>query len=330
MTSLKIRAGRFVRRIAENEPLLESLVRRLATRPRVQAGDGFVQTSGGRYTLVSSRSDPDAARVGIYLRGGCDLPALFAITPLLRENITGTCCISRDPIQVAGSRSDFLLEQLERPVPAARAAMEEVGRRLQLSPTYFGDDLFCHDFTVSQLGGIAFPKTVVVLSAGADFSRTLYRHREHGFLVDPGGFWLDTDFKGVLRDSATVDWFRANFHSVGRMTRESFVESFGRLIEEVRRRTGAHIMVFNMLTVDPADLTHSYRLMRQSDTVRRREFTVSLTELSQRYDFDVVDVDRILKLGGVREQVDFAHFSEAQFGPIAKEAYRILRERQIV
>jgi hypothetical protein len=330
MTSLKLRAGRLVRRIAENEPRLESLVRKLATRPRVRAGDGFVQKSGGRYTLVSSRTDPDAARVGIYLRGACDLPALFAVAPLLREEITGTCCILRDPIQISGSRSDCMVERLDEPDPAARTAMEDVRRRLNLPPTYFGTELFSKDFSVSQLGGITFPKSVVVLTTAPDFSRTLYRHREHGFLVDPGGFWLDSDVKSVLGDSSTVGWFRDNFRSVGRLPTDSFVESFGRLVSEIRVRTGAHLMVFNMLTVDPADATHSYRLMAQSDTVRRREFTVALAELSHRHDFDVIDADRILKLGGISEQVDFAHFSQAQFRPIAQEAYRILREREIV
>lgn len=331
MTSLKIRAGRLVRQIAQNEPRLEGLVRRLATRPRVDAGDAFVQMSGGRYTLVRSRSAPDAARVGIYLRGACDLPALFAIAPLLREDIVGTCCILRDPLQIAGARSDFMVERLAEVDPAAGAAMEEVRQRLKLPPTYFGAELFSPEFSVPQLGGgITFPKTVVVLTTAPDFSRSLYRHRQHGFLVDPGGFWLNSDMTSVLGDSSAVGWFRQHFRGVGRMSTDAFVESFGRLVSEIRGRTGAHIMVFNMLTVDPSEPVHSYRLMGQSDTVRRREFSVALAELSARYDFDVIDADRILKLEGITEQVDFAHFSETQFMPIAEEAFRILRERAIV
>ena len=38
--------------------------------------------------------------------------------------------------------------------------------------------------------------------------RTGYRHKEHGFVVDPGGDWLNQSLDAVLNDLASVPVFR--------------------------------------------------------------------------------------------------------------------------
>ena len=69
---------------------------------------------------------------------------------------------------------------------------------------------------------------------------------------------------------------------------------------------------------------------RKSQTLRRREFDQALWELADKHDFRVMDIDRILKMEGVEEQVDFAHFPVERMGPIADEAYRILRDLEVL
>jgi hypothetical protein len=331
MSTFKIRAARVIRGVAATDPRLEGLVRKLYLRPKLERGQTFLQRTGRNYLVVTSRSAPDGPRVGIYLRGGCDLPAMFSLAPLLRERPGGSCAIFRDPNQIAGSRSDFLLQSLLEFSPEARSAMNEVRNRLRLKKTYFGSELFAPTFRIPPGDGAErYPRSVVVLSAGPDFTRVMYRHRQHGFLVDPGGFWLQSDMARVLKDMAGVEWFRSNFESIGRFTIEDFRRSFGRLVDEVRDRTKAHILVFNLLAVDPNETMHSYRIGGYPDTARRRHFNIALTELAAAHDFDVVDVDRIAKLDGVSDQVDFAHFSERQFGDIAAEAHRILVGRSIL
>jgi hypothetical protein len=71
-------------------------------------------------------------------------------------------------------------------------------------------------------------------------------------------------------------------------------------------------------------------MIRQPDVARRRSFAIALAEMSRELDFDVVDVDRILKLYGVEGQVDFAHFIEEKYEHIAAEVYRILRGRELI
>ncbi|HUP17700.1 MAG TPA: SGNH/GDSL hydrolase family protein [Acidimicrobiia bacterium] len=329
MSSLKIRSAKVIRTLARSNPSLGRLIHRVYRKPKVINSPTHIQTSGKSYILIQSRESGERS-VGIYLRGACDLPAMFSMAPMIRKTIKGSCCIVRDPIQIAGSRSDFMLEVACHD-EAATDAQEHARERLSLRQDYFKARLFEPTFEIPnpRFKGV-FPKTVVVLSLAPDFSRTLYRHRRHGFLVDPGGFWLSQSMDRVLTDMSAVKWFNENFESVGRLTVGEFRESFASVVERLQSGIGARVLVFNLLTVDPGEPVHSYRLIKQSDTQRRREFNIALAELSAQLDFDILDVDRILKRGGVRQQVDFAHFSEQQFAPVALEGYRILREREVL
>ena len=328
---LKPPTVRVIKRLLGSGRLKDQLDARRQQRFREVVGDGFTQRTGKRYTVVKPTGVTDSARVGIYLRGGCDLPAVFTASQLIRNAPKATYAIVRDSNLVSGSRSDFILQTLRDWDPEARRSMREVIERLSLRRNYFAPVIFDPTF---ELPGAPregkFPKSVLVLSAAPDYSRSLYEHRQHGYLVDPGGFWLNTDMAGVLGDNATLKWFTSNFRQRGRMTSDEFRVSFGALLTEVERHLGCHVLVFNLLTVDPSDRTHSYGFTKQADTARRREFTVALAELSAEHRFQVVDVDRILKLNGVGEMVDFAHFSEDQFLPIGTEVHRILGELELV
>ncbi len=324
-------ASRVARSVDSVSPKAGDLLRRTYYRPRSHSGDGWVEMSGKNYRIIQSQADPDAERVGIYLRGGCDLPAVMTMAPLAAKTITGTCAISRDPILISGSHSNLLLQTLGDLDEVPQEALDEVSARLQLGKRYFSSDPFDPTFQVMGAKGLeTFQKNVVALSIGPDFTRTLYRHREHGFYVDPGGYWLNDGIDSAIDDMDAVKWFSKNFKSAGKLTPDQFSDRFGRLVGEFRERTGAHILVINLLSVDPADPIHNYRLVKNPDNARRREFGIRLAELSRIHDLDVIDVDRVLKLRGIDEQVDFAHFSEAQFEPIAAEVYRILRARKIL
>jgi hypothetical protein len=271
-------------------------------------------------------------RVGIFLRGGCDMAAGLAcepfIQPVLDKN-TG-CCIYKSGIGASSSHSSLLLQALEDIPPHL---INETAEKLKVKLSYFKPVLFRPSFAVPGIyGGMEeFPKSVVVLSIGPDFARTIYRHREHGFLIDPGGWWLNQNMGQVLKDNSSVMWFNKNFKKVGRLTAEESMKNMTRIIELVRERTGgAHMIVFNLLAVEPGDNTHNFRFVQASNMMRRREFNLALYDLSRQLDFSVMDVDRILKREGVKEQVDFAHWPLERFKPVAQEMFHILRDREIV
>ncbi|MGH8945779.1 MAG: hypothetical protein ACRDVL_06510 [Acidimicrobiia bacterium] len=331
-----VRSGRrALQSIAAVSPSLERVLlkgrrmikRRIRHQVRKNVGEDFVEYTGARFALVASRSDPDP-RVGIALRGACDLPSMFGLAPMLREGIRGSVCIYREGIGAMDARSDILLQALNG-VPEDHT--RELLDRFPQYSGYFQPRLFERTFRIPGHDWAGeFPKTVVVLSIGPDLGRAAYRHKEYGYLVDPGGAWLTQPLEKVLADPGTARWFKEHFESVGRMPVEEFRARFGEVVRLIREQVGAHVLVFNMLTVEPGSRIHSYRFVRNPHSTRRRAFHLALAELSAELDFHIVDVDRVLKESGVREQVDFAHFTDEGLAPIAAEAHRILKRLEVV
>lgn len=316
-----LQAGRVV---AGVNPALERFLRR---QYRGLKTTFKKRKQGGNYVYFRAGKQTDKPPIGIFLRGGCDVAAAFACEPFIKDVLNGTCCIYRSGIGSSSSQTDLLLQSLEG-IPEALTA--ETCEKLQIKPSYFKPVLFKESFVVPAVNGMEeIPKTVVILSIGPDFARTLYRHREHGFLVDPGGWWLNQSMGSVLNDMSSVMWFNKTFKKVGRISAEDSMANFTRIIQLIRERTGAHIMMFNLLGVEPGDSTYNFRYRQNSNMMRRREFNLALYDLSRQLDLSIIDVDRILKREGVEEQVDFAHWPIDRFKPVAEEMFGILREREI-
>jgi len=291
---------------------------------RRDAGPGWVQYTTSRSVVVSESDDFPEPRRGIVLRGGCDMPSAFTAAPLIAERIRGTVAISRQIGGTGGHRSDQILQTLD---DLDRDAVAETREKLKLNSHYFTPTFFDRTFSVSNLPQAGeFPKDVIVLGIASDQVRQVYRHRKHGFVVDPGGWWLNQDLNNVLGDLSVVEWFRDNFRRAGRMSLDDFRKNNARLVAETRERVGAHIVYYNTMVVDPANPTHNYQLVKAAHSVRRREFAIALTELSRDLGFPIVDVDRVLKTAGVEQQVDFAHFPTDRMMPIGAELHRILRQ----
>lgn len=338
-----LRAGaRLWRVVAGDGSALERLMRKRRRRRllrRQSAASRFAQRAklevrkrtrseftGKGFAVLWSRRDW-TERTGIYLKGSCDLPAVFAAAPQIRAAIDGVCCIREEPGGVSNARSDVMLQTLgDLDLASLTPAMEN----LALPRAWFRPRVFEPVFRVPDVPGLGeFPKSAIVLSIASDVVRTVYRHRDHGFLVDPGGWWLNQDMSHVMTDLSAAKWFRSNFESLGRIPVDEFHHNYTTLIRTLKERTGAQILVFNTLVVEPGSSDHSYRFVKNSHAVRRREFNLALIELSRALDFSIVDVDRVLKTEGVREQVDFAHFPPERFRSIAEEVFRIMAERGV-
>ncbi len=282
---------------------------------------------GGQYTVMWSDSLRDPRRTGLYAKGGCDLPAIFAAAPRLQSSIEGVCGMYVEPGGVSTSRSDILLQTLDIDSPKAAAYLVE---ELALPTQYFEPNLFQPRFTIPGYGALGeFEKSAVVLSIGADVVRTAYRHRESGLLVDPGGWWLNQDMAYVLANLEKVNWFKENFEDVGKVTIGEFGENFAKIIRLLQEDVTPNIAVLNLLEVEPGDSTHTYQLVKSPAMERRRTFNLALMEMSRELQFSVVDVDRILKEQGVESQVDFAHYTHEAFQPLAREISAVLGEMGI-
>lgn len=293
-----------------------------------ETGRGWVQYSGSRALVVSESDDFPEPRRGVVLKGGCDLPAVFTAAPDLREGIKGTIAIAKHSIGTGGNRSDQILQTLDG---LTDDVVGETIEMMDLAPGYFTPTLFDPTFTVPRMPEAGeFPKDVFIFGSGSDATRPIYQHRQHGFVVDPGGWWLNEDLGKVMNDLDKARWFGTNFKKLGRLPVEDFRKNVTRLVGEVRERLGAEVAYFNLMTVDPAHPVHNYQLLSPDHYVRRREFGIALAEMSRDLGFSIVDVDRILKMGGVEELVDFAHFPADRMRPIGEDVYRILCDMGIV
>ncbi len=195
----------------------------------------------------------------------------------------------------------------------------------------FDPKLFRPTFEVPGLSNLGeFPKSAVILSINGDATRTLYRNKEHGYIIDPGGWWLRQPMDQVLNNLDKVAWLKKEFEKVPRLTVDEFRKSFGRVVREVKERTGAEVLVYTSQSLEPGSREHNFSLVRNPQHLRRREMNVAVAELSRELDFGLVDVDDILKCEGIEDQVDFAHFPLERMEPIAKEVTKMLLEREVI
>ncbi len=283
-----------------------------------QLGENFVLLSSGSAT---------GSRTGLYAKGSCDLNSVFACAPLIQETLQGACCIVKDGL-VADSRSDILLQTLN---DLPRDASRQLIRRFRLPQDYFRPVLFEPTFTVPSIDGPQeFPKSAILLSIAPDVTRNGYRHKELGLVVDPGGAWLNQSLEGLLEDPVAVASFRDQCVPIGRISMDDFVSNFTKLITLLKERTGAQILVYNTLTVEPGSRIHNLQLVKNFHPLRRRQFAVALVELSRTLDFSIVDVDRIAKRFGIQAQVDFGHLAPELSVLIAREVVRILHDRGVL
>jgi hypothetical protein len=291
--------------------------------PSVEPASKFGQKQIGENFVLLGSGNPAEQRIGLYAKGSCDLNSIFACAPLIEKALHRSCCILKDGL-VADSRSDIHLQTLQ---VLPREETRQAIRRFRLPEDYFRPTLFEPSFTVpTACGPIEFPKSVILLSIAPDVVRTVYRNKEHGFLVDPGGGWLNQSLEGVLNDLASVAQFRETFSPIGKISLDDFVANFTTLITRLKASTGAHILVYNTLTVEPGCRTHNLQLVKNYHPRRRREFVVALAELSRQLDFSIVDVDRIAKRFGIQAQVDFGHLSTELNLLIGREVVRIIKE----
>ena len=168
------------------------------------------------------------------------------------------------------------------------------------------------------------------MSIAADVARTIYRHKESGLLVDPGGWWLKVPIEKVLADLDRAKWLKENCTKLGRMTVDEFKTHWRRLVPEIKSRTGAKLMVFNVMVIDPGSRQSNYQLVNDPASLRRREFNVALFDLSRELDFSVIDIDRVLKNASVLEtQMDFSHYPPEMYGPVGREIESMLSDLKV-
>jgi hypothetical protein len=298
----------------------DAVLDRISERFEIARASGRREYHGKNFITFWSE-DGEGNRTGIYLNGGCHVALLFPCKQVIQRFLKGRCCMMHYGM-VAESHSELLLQAFRGDLP--QDCTEEVISKLHLSPDYFRPRLFEPTFVVPGPGGPEeYPKNVVIIDGGPDVARTLYRHRRYGFLVDPGGGWLN-GLDWALNDLSVVTWFRREFVSIGQISAEKHVENLTRIVALLKKNTGAHILILNNMTVEPNSSVHNYQFIKNPQMIRRLEFHVALLELSRTADVFILDVDRITKRVGIRTGQDWNHYHPTVNLLLAERAARIM------
>lgn len=277
-------------------------------------------------SIIFWSQPPNESCIGIYLKGRQYLNAIFASVPRIREVLRGTCCIARE--NLVNLRSDILLQCTGNSTDSSVASFPT---KLGLPLDYFNTHILDRTFEVPGPHGLQhFPMTLVLLSVVPDVLSVCYRHREHGFILEPSPDMVTNSVARALsqQDTAELHLFNENFAHIGKIPVDQFTDNFGRVITRLKA-SNKHVIVFNTVTIAANDRCHSYQFLKESPSRRRLEFNLALAELSRKFDFPIVDVDRILKRNGVRDNITWDQFDPSLNIQIAEEAFNAMQELEI-
>lgn len=158
---------------------------------------------------------------------------------------------------------------------------------------------------------------IVVLSIQSDVMTSLARHRRDGFLFHPYNreTWPAEDKHRLSQD----------FERSAMLDVETSMANFDRIIERIRARSSAPILVYNVSAVVPGELVHSHRGVEGALSTRIRQFNLGLVALSQRTGISIVDVDSIVaRAGADRVKLDPIHLTAEGCRLVAEEVTRVL------
>ena len=162
-----------------------------------------------------------------------------------------------------------------------------------------------------------------ILSAMPDMFTQLYRHRQEGYLLHPEA--------RANWSQAARNWLARDFERLGLLTPETSMAQLHQLIKQLRARTDAPILIYNVSSVMPSELIHCWEGLQETFSTRVMRFNLALTELSRATGISIVDVDRTVALMGAQTaKLDQIHLTAAGCEAVAREVVRILADLDVL
>ena len=159
-----------------------------------------------------------------------------------------------------------------------------------------------------------------IFSIQADISVSLVRHKSEGYLFNPESLPL-------WKNQADIDWLKSNFTSVKALTAQESMENFRMIVDRLREKNSAPILIFNACPIIPGANVHCYSGLTDDLSTRIQKFNLELIELSRKTGISIVDVNRILSSHGVNHlKLDPWHLNSTGLKLVAEEVSRILLE----
>lgn len=159
---------------------------------------------------------------------------------------------------------------------------------------------------------------VVILSLLPDLCYPLWQNSRTGRLVTAS--LEDTDVR-------RAQLAQAHYNAAGLTTAAQFQTALIGLIQAIKERLDAHVLVFNASSIVPGDTT--YRFYQQPDTlaVRIHKFNLALIDVSVAEGISIIDVDRLVAdAGGVQQVLAPLTYGPAAHQALAREVLRVLED----
>lgn len=212
-------------------------------------------------------------------------------------------------VQEPCGRSDLLIQQLE--TASFPRDLAEQGLDDDFINTQFQSHLFDDKGDVD----------VVVLSIQPECAHTLWKHRRDGYLLCPPPGWEEQ------WTPSQKEWFQEQFSSLGLLGVDQFKENFSRIIQDVKQRLDAHVIVYNGSSIDPDDHVQNYHGVEDTLALRVNKLNLALMQISTLEGVSIVDVDRIVaELGGAQHVGKAFDYSAESSQGICQEFVRVLED----
>lgn len=170
------------------------------------------------------------------------------------------------------------------------------------------------------------PPDAIALTLGAEFSPH-FRHRRTGWIIAIHGFRF-----GPFISTGFAEWLRRDFEQVTRTVADS-QRDLAALANEVKARTGAVLLVQNLIASTAADRVSNYAWLgdafNESVAVLGNEANLMLSDLTRYHNIAMIDSDALAAELGVRQVPDRFHASGELVEAQRCEIHRVLREYKI-
>jgi hypothetical protein len=207
------------------------------------------------------------------------------------------------------ARSDVLLDQVDMPVLPAELREQDWGRDTDFIATQFRTRLFEE------------PRDIVVFSVQPDMAHPVWRHHRSGYLLCPPPGW-EQDWT-----PARKSWFAENFLPLGLLPVAEFKANLARLIRAVKGRLDAHVLIYNVSTVEPDDQVHNYHGQEDTWALRAHQLNLALMQLSVMEGISIIDVERLVaEHGASRHVLQAGRYSREVHEAIRREFLRVLED----
>ena len=170
------------------------------------------------------------------------------------------------------------------------------------------------------------PPDVIALTLGSELARH-FRHRRTGWIVAMHGFRF-----GPFIGSGVAEWLRRDFEPMTRTVADS-QRDLAALADEVKARTGATLLVQNLIASNVADRISNYSWLGEafddSVPVIGNEANLMLSDLTRHHSIAMIDSDALAAQLGVKHVPDRYHASVELIEAQRNEVHRVLREYKI-